>query len=67
MIRGKRPASKRSAAGKRLEGAMREVQTLEFARRLREVRESLKLSQAVGRPAVSTLALPSRSCVSALG
>jgi len=46
MIRGKRRASKRSAAGKRLEGAMREVRTLEFARRLREVRESLELSQA---------------------
>ena len=46
MMRGKRPASKRSTAGKRLVGAMREVQTLEFARRLREVREGLQLSQA---------------------
>jgi putative transcriptional regulator len=46
MMRGKRPAPKRSTAGKRLAGAMREVQTLEFARRLREVREGLSLSQA---------------------
>jgi putative transcriptional regulator len=46
MMRGKRPAPKRSTAGKRLVGAMREVQTLEFARRLREVREGLQLSQA---------------------
>ena len=45
MMRGKRPVSKRSTAGKRLAGAMREVQTLEFARRLREVREGLELSQ----------------------
>ena len=46
MTRGKRPAPKRSAAGKRLTGATREVQTLEFARRLREIREGLGLSQA---------------------
>ena len=46
MMRGKRLASKGSTAGRRLAGAMREVQTLEFARRLREVRESLELSQA---------------------
>lgn len=39
-------ASKHSAAGKRLIGAMREVQTLEFARRVREVREGLGLSQS---------------------
>jgi len=46
MTRGKRPVSKPSTAGKRLAGAMREVQTLEFARRLRKVREELGLSQA---------------------
>ncbi len=46
MMRNKRPAPKRSIAGRRLTGAMREVQTLEFARRLREVREALGLSQA---------------------
>ena len=37
---------KHSAAGKRLVGAMREVQTLEFARRVREVREALGLAQS---------------------
>jgi DNA-binding transcriptional regulator YiaG len=46
MTRSKRPPAKRSTAGKRLAGAMREVQTLEFARRVREVREGLGLSQA---------------------
>ena len=45
-MRSKRTAAKRSTAGKRLAGAMREVQTLEFARRVREVREGLGLSQA---------------------
>jgi putative transcriptional regulator len=45
MIRNKPSAAKRSTAGKRLAGAMREVQTLEFARRVREVREGLALSQ----------------------
>ena len=46
MMQRKRLAAKHSAAGKRLAGAMRELQTLEFARRLREVREDLGLSQA---------------------
>src|SRR4051812_29143396 len=46
MMRSKRTTAKRSTAGKRLAGAMREVQTLEFARRVREVREGLGLSQA---------------------
>ena len=39
-------SAKHSVAGKRLIGAMREVQALEFARRVREVREGLGLSQA---------------------
>jgi putative transcriptional regulator len=42
----KNAALKRSSAGKRLAGAMREVQALEFARRVREIREGLGLSQA---------------------
>jgi len=46
MMRSKRTAEKRSTAGKRLAGAMREVQALEFARRVREVREGLGFSQA---------------------
>ena len=46
MTRSKQPARKRSAAGKRLAGALREVQSLEFARRLRAVRERHALSQA---------------------
>ena len=46
MMRSKGSAAKRSPAGKRLAGAMREVQTLEFARRVRDVREGLGLSQA---------------------
>jgi DNA-binding transcriptional regulator YiaG len=39
-------SSKHSLAGKRLIGAMREVQALEFARVVREVRGGLGLSQA---------------------
>lgn len=46
MTRSKRTIPKRSTAGKRLIGAMREVQALEFARRVREVREGLGLSQS---------------------
>ena len=46
MAQTKRSTAKHSAAGKRLIGAMREVQTLEFARRVREVRENLGLSQS---------------------
>lgn len=46
MARLKQPPAAHSAAGKRLIGAMREVQALEFARRVREVRDSLGLSQA---------------------
>jgi putative transcriptional regulator len=46
MMQKKRPVSKRSKAGKRLVGAMREVQMLEFARRVREIREHLRLSQS---------------------
>ena len=46
MIRNKLSTPKRSAAGKRLVGAMREVQALEFARRVREVREGLGLAQS---------------------
>lgn len=42
----KRSPKKHSIAGKRLIGAMREVQTLEFSRRVREVRERLGLSQS---------------------
>jgi putative transcriptional regulator len=38
--------AKHTTAGKRLIGAMREVQALEFARRVREVRETLGLSQS---------------------
>jgi putative transcriptional regulator len=37
---------RRSKAGKRLVGAMREVQALEFARRIREIREGQGLSQS---------------------
>ncbi len=39
MMRSKRPAPKRSNPLGRLAGAVREVQTLEFARRVREIRE----------------------------
>jgi DNA-binding transcriptional regulator YiaG len=46
MAQAKQSSGKHSAAGKRLIGAMREVQALEFARRVREVRESLGLSQS---------------------
>ncbi len=42
----KRIGTRHSAAGKRLIGAMREAQALEFARRIRSVREELDLSQA---------------------
>lgn len=46
MAATKESPRKYSVAGKRLIGAMREVQALEFARRVREVREGLGLSQA---------------------
>ena len=46
MAETRQTAKKHSLAGKRLIGAMREVQALEFARRVREVREGLGLSQA---------------------
>ena len=46
MAQSKPLSGKHSAAGKRLIGAMREVQALEFARRVCEVRENLGLSQA---------------------
>jgi DNA-binding transcriptional regulator YiaG len=46
MAQIKQSSAKHSAAGKRLIGAMREVQALEFARRVREVRERLGLSQS---------------------
>jgi DNA-binding transcriptional regulator YiaG len=46
MAHDKRSPAKHSAAGKRLIGAMREVQALEFARRVRQVREGLGFSQA---------------------
>lgn len=46
MMRSKRPVPKRSIAGKRLAGAIGEVQTPEFARRLREIRVGLGLSQS---------------------
>jgi putative transcriptional regulator len=46
MTRSKLPKPKRSTAGKRLLGAMREVQALEFARRVREIRERLGFSQS---------------------
>ena len=42
----KRSSPKHSAAGKRLIGEMREVQSLEFGRRVREIREGLGLSQS---------------------
>jgi putative transcriptional regulator len=41
-----KPKAKHSTAGKRLIGAMREVQALEFARRVREIREGVGLSQS---------------------
>jgi len=46
MTRSKRSTPKHSAAGKRLIGAIREVQALEFARRVREVREGLGFAQS---------------------
>jgi hypothetical protein len=46
VTRSKLSTSKHSAVGKRLIGAMREVQALEFARRVREVREGLGLAQS---------------------
>jgi DNA-binding transcriptional regulator YiaG len=46
MTAKKRISPKQSAAGKRLVGAMREVQALEFARRVREIRERQGLSQS---------------------
>jgi putative transcriptional regulator len=46
MAEMKQSSTKHSLAGRRLIGAMREVQALEFARRVREVRERLGLSQA---------------------
>lgn len=51
MTRSKQPVPKRSVAGRRLAGAMREVQALEFARRVREVREGLGLAIGV-RPEI---------------
>jgi putative transcriptional regulator len=46
VTRSKLSTPKHSAAGKRLIGAMREVQALEFARRVREVRKGLGLAQS---------------------
>ena len=46
MTRSKLSTPKHSTVGKRLVGAMREVQALEFARRVREVREGLGLAQS---------------------
>ena len=46
MATATQSARRHSAAGKRLIGAMREVQALEFSRRAREVRESMGLSQS---------------------
>ena len=46
MTRSKQPTPKHSTVGRRLIGAMREVQALEFAHRVRNVREGLGLSQA---------------------
>ena len=46
MAETRQSSRKHSLAGKRLIGAMREVQALEFARRVRAVREGLGLSQA---------------------
>jgi putative transcriptional regulator len=43
---GTKAGARHSAAGKRLISAMREVQVMEFARRIRAVREGLGLSQA---------------------
>lgn len=46
MAETRQSSKKHSLAGKRLIGAMREVQAPEFARRVREVREGLGLSEA---------------------
>ncbi len=46
MTRSRQATPRNTAAGRRLIGAMREVQALEFARRVREVREGLRLSQS---------------------
>ncbi len=46
MMRKKESKPKHSTAGRRLIGAMREVQGLEFARRVRQVREGLSLTQS---------------------
>ena len=46
MTQKKLPKPKHSTTGRRLIGAMREVQALEFARRVREVRDGLSLTQA---------------------
>jgi putative transcriptional regulator len=46
MGQNKSSKSKHSTAGRRLIGAMREVEALEFARRVREVRDRLSLTQA---------------------
>jgi DNA-binding transcriptional regulator YiaG len=46
MVKAKKLAPKHSHAGKRLIGAMREVQALEFARRIRQVRANAGLSQS---------------------
>lgn len=46
MAQTRHSVSAHSTAGARLIGAMREVQALEFARRVREVRERLGLSQS---------------------
>ncbi len=46
MTQKNQPAPKHSTAGKRLIGAMREVQALEFARRVRRIRERMDLSQS---------------------
>lgn len=45
MTLGKQPTLRHSTVGRRLIGAMREVQVLEFARRVRALREGLGLAQ----------------------
>lgn len=46
MICRKGASPKHTTAGKRLIGALREAHALEFARRVREVRETIGLSQS---------------------
>jgi putative transcriptional regulator len=46
MTGAKKAKEKHTAAGKRLIGALREVQALEFARKVREIREQLGLTQS---------------------